>query len=81
MWGQSGDHNTTSGPEQCDESSSGRVAAPPSPLPLHSVISGGHDANDAATGSGRVALPLPPSFNFSLLIILFVTTATATEKL
>ena len=44
-------------------------------------ISGGHDANDAATGSGRVALPLPPTFNFSLLIILFVTTATATEKL
>ena len=38
----------------------------PSP---HSVISGGHDANDAATGSGRVALPLPPTFNFSLLII------------
>ena len=74
MWGQSGDHNTTSGPEQCDESSSGRVAAPP-------PISGGHDANDAATGSGRVALPLPPTFNFSLLIILFVTTATATEKL
>ena len=38
----------------------------PSP---HSVISGGHDANDAAAGSGRVALPLPPTFNFSLLII------------
>ena len=37
--------------------------------PPHSVISGGHDANDAATGSGRVALPLPPTFNFSLLII------------
>ena len=37
--------------------------------PPHSVISGGHDANDAAAGSGRVALPLPPTFNFSLLII------------
>ena len=57
---------------------------PPPPPSIQSLVvdSGlGHDANDAATGSGRVALPLPPTFNFSLLIILFVTTATATEKL